>query len=134
MAVPQMIAEHLSWPRATVVTHFEYNKDNNSAVVKRTIEGGKEESIELKGPFIVSANKGLNKPRYASLPGIMKAKKKTINAHKLEDLGVNSDDFRVEYFETRLPEEKAPGQIFKGDAKELAAKITTVLKDEVKVI
>ena len=75
-SVSQMLAEYLKIPHATVVTKFEHQGDK--AIVEREIEGGSRELIQMYLPAVIGANKGLNMPRYASLPGIMKAKKKTI--------------------------------------------------------
>ncbi len=84
--VHSILAEMLDIPQACVVTEFELSEDHGSAVVSRRIEGG-DEKIQTRLPAIVSCEKGLNEPRYASLPGIMKAKKKEIRTKTLADLG-----------------------------------------------
>jgi electron transfer flavoprotein beta subunit len=81
-----ILAEMLDIPQVSVATTFELSDDASKATVGRRIEGG-DEKIEATLPAIVSCDKGLNDPRYASLPGIMKAKKKEIRTRSLADLG-----------------------------------------------
>jgi electron transfer flavoprotein beta subunit len=80
------MAELLDIPQVNVATTFEISDDGSTARIKRRIEGG-DEQVETKLPVIISCEKGLNEPRYASLPGIMKAKKKEIRTKTLSDLG-----------------------------------------------
>ncbi|MBN2071996.1 MAG: electron transfer flavoprotein subunit beta/FixA family protein [Candidatus Krumholzibacteriota bacterium] len=80
------LAEMLDIPQVNIAGSFELSEDASKAVVGRRIEGGTE-MIETSLPVIVSCDKGLNEPRYASLPGIMKAKKKEIRTRTLADLG-----------------------------------------------
>ena len=84
--VQAILAEALDIPQVNVATEFEIGGDGSSASLKRRIEGG-DEKVETSLPVIVSCEKGLNEPRYASLPGIMKAKKKEIRKKTLSDLG-----------------------------------------------
>jgi electron transfer flavoprotein beta subunit len=87
--IHSILAEMLDIPQVSVAVKFELSDDGSSAVVNRRIEGG-DERIETKLPAIISCEKGLNEPRYASLPGIMKAKKKEIRAKTLADLQFDS--------------------------------------------
>ncbi len=132
LAVPQMVAEFLGLPRATVVTKLQVEAGKIKA--HRAVEGGAEEVIELAMPAVIAAHKGLNTPRYASLPGIMKAKQKKIEVIEASALGVTADTAKVTYENFELPPEKAPGKIFKGDAAELAKQIVEHLRNEAKVI
>ena len=84
--IHSILAEMLDIPQVSVVTSFELADDQGSAVASRRIEGG-DEMIETSLPAIISCEKGLNEPRYASLPGIMKAKRKEIRTKTLADLG-----------------------------------------------
>lgn len=84
--VQAILADMLGIPQVNVVVDFEISDDGKRAVLKRRIEGG-DEKVETSLPVIVSCEKGLNEPRYASLPGIMKAKKKEIRRKTLADLG-----------------------------------------------
>ncbi|OQX84684.1 MAG: hypothetical protein B6D63_04010 [Candidatus Latescibacteria bacterium 4484_7] len=84
--VQTILAEMLDIPQVNVATEFELSDDGKKAVLSRRIEGG-DEKYETALPAIISCEKGLNEPRYASLPGIMKAKKKEIRKKTLADLG-----------------------------------------------
>jgi electron transfer flavoprotein beta subunit len=85
-ATGQMLAALLGWPQGTFASKIEIA--DGAAVVTREVDGGLE-TISLKLPAIITADLRLNEPRYASLPNIMKARKKTIDTVKPEDLGVD---------------------------------------------
>lgn len=86
--VQSILAEMLDIPQVNIASAFEISEDGTKAVLSRRIEGG-DEKVETSLPVIVSCDKGLNEPRYASLPGIMKAKKKEIRKKSLSDLGLS---------------------------------------------
>ena len=134
LAVPQMTAEFLGWPRATVVTKLEIAADGKSAKVSRAIEGGAEENVDLPLPAIIAAHKGINTPRYASLPGIMKAKQKKVDVLPIATLGTGAQDARVEYAGFELPKDKPAGKKFTGTPEEMAHQIVNALRNEAKVI
>lgn len=131
-SVSQMLAEFLEIPHATVISKFE--KSSDSAVVEREVEGGRKEVIELKGPSVVAANKGLNKPRYASLPNIMKAKKKPVKEIELSSLGVDADLAKLKFTNFELPAEKPPVKMIEGEADQQAKELVRLLREEAKVI
>jgi electron transfer flavoprotein beta subunit len=81
-----ILADMLDIPQVSVASAFGLSDDGATASVGRRIEGG-DEKWETSLPVIVSCDKGINEPRYASLPGIMKAKKKEIRKKSLADLG-----------------------------------------------
>ena len=85
-ATGQMIAALLDCPQATFASKVEIS--GKIAKVSREVDGGNE-NIEISLPAVISTDLRLNEPRYASLPNIMKAKKKTINEIKIEDLDVD---------------------------------------------
>ena len=85
-ATGQMLAALLGWPQGTFASKVEIADGN--ATVTREVDGGLE-TVELQLPAVVTADLRLNEPRYASLPNIMKARKKTIDVVKPEDLGVD---------------------------------------------
>jgi electron transfer flavoprotein beta subunit len=85
-ATGQMLAALLGWPQGTFASKVEIV--DGVATVTREVDGGLEK-IEIKLPAVVTADLRLNEPRYASLPNIMKARKKTIDIFKPEDLGVD---------------------------------------------
>jgi electron transfer flavoprotein beta subunit len=82
----QMLAAMLNWPQGTFASDLDISADK--AIVTREIDGGLE-TIELKMPAIITTDLRLNEPRYASLPNIMKAKKKPLEVMKPEDLGID---------------------------------------------
>ncbi len=83
----QMLAALLGWPQGTFASKVELGSD--SVNVTREVDGGLE-TLELKLPAVVTTDLRLNEPRYASLPNIMKAKKKTIDVIELASLGLDT--------------------------------------------
>jgi len=136
LQVPQILAQMLNLPSVAVAVGFELN--GTTVKSKREIEGGALEVYEMATPCLVAANKGLNTPRYASLPGIMKAKKKPLAQHSLADVGVTDADRRVKYSNFQLPPEKPAGKKFDAtDAAKQAAVVSEVvglLRTEAKII
>ncbi|MBL7664129.1 MAG: electron transfer flavoprotein subunit beta/FixA family protein [Bacteriovoracaceae bacterium] len=135
LQVPQLLAQMLNLPSVSVVVGFE---DGGKLKLKRETEGGSLEIYEVDKPAVVACNKGLNTPRYASLPGIMKAKKKPMTEFKLADVGVSDADRRVKYSNFQLPPEKPPGK--KMDAtdtakqKDVVKQVVQLLRNEAKAI
>jgi electron transfer flavoprotein beta subunit len=124
-AVPQMIAEFLSYSCATVVVDLKL--DGNTVIAEREIEGGKE-VVELELPAVIGAQKGLNEPRYASLKGIMAAKKKTI-----VEKSATGHNNRTEIIKISKPPDKQPGRIIGTDASAVT-ELVRLLREEAKVI
>jgi electron transfer flavoprotein beta subunit len=87
-AVGQMLAELLGWPQATFASKLELSGDQKSATVTREVDGGLE-TLSFPLPGIVTTDLRLNEPRYASLPGIMKARKKELKEIEVGSLGVD---------------------------------------------
>jgi len=87
-AAGQMLAELLGWPQGTFASKVELTDDGKSASVTREVDGGLE-TLSFPLPGIVTADLRLNEPRYASLPGIMKARKKELKEIPVADLGVD---------------------------------------------
>jgi electron transfer flavoprotein beta subunit len=131
-AVGQMLGEYLAIPHATVVSKLEF--DDSTLTAEREIEGGTREIAQLKTPAVIGANKGLNVPRYASLPGIMKAKKKTIKELTLEQVGVGSVAMKTKMRSFQLPAEKPPVKMLSGDSAAQAKELVKLLREEAKVI
>jgi len=129
--VGAILAELLGIPQVTVVTKFELT--DGAVKVIRPIEGA-QLLIGCPLPALVTAQKGLNEPRYASLPGIMKAKKKPVDVKDAAALGVSAQSkARVVRFVP--PPARAAGKIVCGDdpaAK--AAELARLLREEAKVI
>jgi len=120
----QMLAALLGWSQATFASKLELNGDGT---VTREIDGGLQ-TIKTKLPMVVTTDLRLNQPRYASLPNIMKAKKKPLDEKTPADLGVDVSS-RLEIIKTIEPEQRKAGQIL-GSVAELVDK----LKNEAGVI
>ncbi len=136
LQVPQILAQMLNLPSVAVVVGFEFN--GTTVKAKREVEGGALEVYEVATPCVIACNKGLNTPRYASLPGIMKAKKKPLAQHSLADVGVSDADRRVKYSGFRLPPEKPAGKKYDAtDAakqRDVVAQVVGLLRTEAKII
>ncbi|MCG2777259.1 MAG: electron transfer flavoprotein subunit beta/FixA family protein [Desulfobacterales bacterium] len=133
------IAELLDIPQLSVIDKVEVAEDGKSVKVNRPIEGSIL-VIESPLPALITAQKGLNEPRYASLPGIMKAKKKPFDAKTLSDLGLDAAEFgegarKVKVLEITPPPARKAGKIVEGETpQEKAAGLAKLLHDEAKVI
>ena len=121
----QMFAALMGWPQATVASKVVIA--DGKATVTREIDGGSE-TIEFKLPIVITTDLRLNEPRYATLPNIMKAKKKQLDVYKPADLGVDVTP-RLTTLKVVEPPKRGAG-ITVADVKELVAK----LKNEAKVI
>jgi electron transfer flavoprotein beta subunit len=134
--VSQMIAEKLSWPHVTVVSKFNLEQGSKQATVERDVDGGAKEIWSVELPAVFAASKGLNEPRYASLPGIMKAKSKPLAQLTVGDLGLTNDDVKakVNYSAFQVPSEERKMRIFKENPAQSVAEVVKLLREEAKVI
>jgi electron transfer flavoprotein beta subunit len=124
-AVGQMLSALLDWPQATFASKVEVN--GNAVRVTREVDGGLQ-TLELDLPAVVTADLRLNEPRYASLPNIMKAKKKTIDIKTVDDYGgLTRPHLKV----TKVAE---PAKRVAGVKVESAAELVSKLKTEAGVI
>ena len=121
----QMLAELLGWPQATFASKIELA--DGKATVTREVDGGLE-TLSFALPAVVTADLRLNEPRYASLPGIMKARKKEMKEIPVADLGVDVAP-RVKIVKLESPPKRAGGRKV-GSVQELVK----VLHEEAKVI
>jgi electron transfer flavoprotein beta subunit len=100
----------------------------------RTIDGGTL-VLETALPALISTQRGLNEPRYASLPGIMKAKKKPIDTRALSETGTDPGEPKIKAIGMRLPPQRKGGRIIEGEsAADKAAALVKALREEAKVI
>lgn len=127
------VAELLGIPYVTTVTKLEI--DGTNVKVVRDVEGD-EEVIETSLPLLVTAQQGLNEPRYPSLPGIMKAKKKPLEELELDDLDLEEEDVeaKTKTIEIFLPPKKEAGKILQGDIADQVKELVSLLHTEAKVI
>jgi len=129
--VGAMLAEALNLPQLTLVTKLDFA--GSSVKVIRPIEGA-QLLIETALPCVVTCQKGLNEPRYASLPGIMKAKKKPVDVKNAAAVGIATDAKAI-VAKTVPPPARPPGKIICGDEPaQKAAELGRLLREEAKVI
>jgi electron transfer flavoprotein beta subunit len=119
-AVGQMLSALLDWPQATFASKVEIAGDK--AQVTREVDGGLQ-TLELDLPAVITADLRLNEPRYASLPNIMKAKKKIIDIKPLADYGVDTTG-RLKVLKVTEPPKRTAG-VKVENAAELVAKLKT---------
>ena len=128
------VAEFMNWPSASVLVKAEFAADKKSVKVEREVEGGAKHIIELPLPCLLAVNKGINTPRYPSLPGIMQAKKKEIKTYNLGDLGLAGESATVKDSAYKLPPERSAGKKLSGDAATQVKELVRLLREEAKVI
>jgi len=128
----QLVSAYLDIPCVTVVLQAEYSTDKVKC--KREVEGGAYEMVESPLPAVIAAQKGMNEPRYASLPNIMKAKKKEVKVLKEADVGTSASDHKIKFKNFQLPPPKQAGKKVDGDAAAQAHQLVQLLHTEAKVI
>jgi electron transfer flavoprotein beta subunit len=134
-----MTAEFLGCPHATVVVGVEVGPDEKSLKVRRELEGGIIETVELSMPAALTIQFGINQPRYASLKGIMAAKKKEFKVWSAADLELQDDavgkaGVMYEVKEIFVPERKSKVEILSGTSEEAALTLVEKLRKEAKVL
>mmetsp|Transcript_4978 Transcript_4978/g.8848 ORF Transcript_4978/g.8848 Transcript_4978/m.8848 type:complete len:251 (-) Transcript_4978:1192-1944(-) len=122
----QMLAAILSWPQGTFASQVSFPAEEHVQVT-REVDGGLE-TVSLKLPAVITTDLRLNEPRYATLPNIMKAKKKKIEKVTPEELGVDCTD-QIEILEVREPETRKGGEVL-----ESVDQLVDKLKNEAGVI
>jgi len=137
-ATATIAAGHLGWPHAWLVMGVEVEEGSTLRLV-REMESGMNEILRVKLPAVIEVQAGINQPRYASLKGIMAAKKKPVVEPAPEELGLTADAIGaagslLEILSVGLPESGAAAQIFEGDVKVAAATLVAKLRQEARVI
>ena len=127
------VAEELNL--AHVATAVELTIDSDKVTVVKDVEGNSE-VIEASLPLLVTAQQGLNEPRYPSLPGIMKAKKKPIERLSIDDLELNLEESAAKtvILDQFLPPKKEAGKVLSGELSGQAQELVQLLHQEAKVI
>ncbi|MGB5880943.1 MAG: electron transfer flavoprotein subunit beta, partial [Thermoanaerobaculia bacterium] len=134
-----VLAGHLGWPHAWLVMGVEVEEGEKTAKVKREMESGMNEIFRLGLPAVLEIQAGINQPRYASLKGIMQAKKKEIRETGPDDLGLTAADVgaagsRLEILSVAFPETGKAAEIFEGDPAAAAAQLVEKLQKEARVL
>ncbi|MFC5587739.1 electron transfer flavoprotein subunit beta/FixA family protein [Sporosarcina soli] len=127
------VAELLGINYVTTITNLEI--DGNAVKIVRDVEGDSER-IETSLPLLVTAQQGLNEPRYPSLPGIMQAKKKPLEELELDDLDLDGEEVaaKTQTVEIYLPAAKKAGRVLEGELADQVAELVNLLKNEAKVV
>lgn len=127
------LAEELGIPHVSTITNLKL--EDGKIIVDKDVEGDVE-VIEVALPALVTAQQGLNEPRYPSLPGIMKAKKKPVERLTAADLQIDASAIgaKTEVLEQYLPAKKQAGKVLAGDIKEQASLLVDLLRNEAKVV
>jgi len=132
-AVAAQTAELLGWPCASWIMEEAVDAGGSSVRVARQVEGGLE-VFDLPLPAVVSAQKGLNEPRYPTLKGIMGAKKKEIKDVKAVDLGITVEPPALSVVTLEPLPARPPGRIIQGEAADAAKELVRALREDAKAI
>jgi len=126
------MAELLGLPHATIVMQVE--KQDGGIRVKRELEDGWFQHVEMPLPALLTIQSGISKLRYATLMGIKKAKSKELKRVSAADLGAAAGTPAITIDRVYLPERTKNTQLFEGSPKEAAVKLIEKLKFEARVI
>jgi electron transfer flavoprotein beta subunit len=129
-----MLAELLNATHATVAIAVEANPEAKTLEVSRELEGGVIEKVEVEMPSVLTIQYGANQPRYASLKGIMAAKKKPFAVWTAADIGVDQSEALFDVKELVVPEKKSRVEIFSGTPEEAVTHLVEKLRKEAKVL
>jgi electron transfer flavoprotein beta subunit len=129
-----MVAEFLGCSHATVVIGVDAHPETKTAEVSRELEGGVIEKVEVALPAVLTVQYGANQPRYASLKGIMAAKKKPFVVWSVEDVGLSQREPLFDVKEIVLPEKKSHVEILSGTPEEAVTHLVEKLRKEAKVL
>ncbi|MBI2345996.1 MAG: electron transfer flavoprotein subunit beta/FixA family protein [Deltaproteobacteria bacterium] len=131
--VLQGVAELLGRPIVSIVEKITVGDDGKTLTVQRPVAGGIKEVINLSLPALLGCEKGLNTPRYPSLPGIMKAKAKPMVELKGSEL-LSGEVRKVEPVKHMLPPERQAGKKITGEPAEVVEQLVKWLREEAKVV
>ncbi|HTO11078.1 MAG TPA: electron transfer flavoprotein subunit beta/FixA family protein [Candidatus Binatia bacterium] len=132
-AVAAQLAEVLGWPCASWIMEEAVDGDAKNVRVGRQVEGGLE-VFDIPLPAVLSAQKGLNEPRYPTLKGIMGAKKKEIKDVKAADLGLAGTTPALSITALEALPARPPGRIIPGEVKDAVKELVRSLREDAKAI
>jgi electron transfer flavoprotein beta subunit len=132
-AVGAQLAEILGWPSVAWIMEETVDAEAKSVRVGRQVEGGLE-VLDVPLPAVLSAQKGLNEPRYPTLKGIMGAKKKEIKDVKASELGLSDSTPRLTLTALEALPPRPPGRIIQGEVKDAVKELVRALREDAKVI
>lgn len=126
-------AAYLEWPHAAVVAGLEYSPGASKAVIRRELEGGTLQEVEIACPSVLTIQLGINKPRYASLRGIKQAAAKPIEEVSLDDIGLSPSDVGADCALSRVRRMYVPAKgraaMIDGTPTEQAARLVEIIKE-----
>lgn len=129
-----MVSEFANIPSLVNVRKIEWSGDGKALKAERDVEGGMVEVYDATLPLLIAPHQNLNEPRFASLPGIMKAKKKPLVEKKVQDL-IGNETALAQTHMYQMPPTKAPGKIFQGrPIEDMVKEVVQLLRSEAKVI
>ncbi len=134
-----VIAGHLDWPHAWLVMGVEVAEDGSSARVVREMESGVNEILRVSLPAVIEVQAGINHPRYASLRGIMQAKKKELRRIGPEDIGLDAGSVgaagsRLRVVSVAFPVSGEGAHMLEGDPEVAARELVEKLRQEARVL
>jgi electron transfer flavoprotein beta subunit len=132
-AIPGQVAELLGWPSLSWIMDETIDEGGHTVRAGRQVEGGLE-VFEAPLPCVLSAQKGLNEPRYPTLKGIMGAKKKEIRDLAAGALGVTLEPPQLSVVRLEALPPRPPGRIIGGDVREAAQELVRALREEAKAV
>lgn len=132
-----ILAGHLGWPHAWLVMGVEM--EDGAAKVTREMESGMNEVFRMSLPAVIEVQAGINHPRYASLKGIMKAKRKPIDTPSPNDLSLDASALgaagsRIEIVDVAFPDSGEGAEMIEGDAASAVATLVDKLQNEARVL
>ena len=138
-ATGTVVAGHLGWPHAWLVMGVEVEEGGGALKVTREMESGLNELLRVKLPAVIEVQAGINQPRYASLRGIMQAKRKEIANPGPAEIGLEPGDVgaaasRLEVLGVAFPEAGGSAKMLEGDPAEVGRELVELLRREAKVI
>lgn len=132
-AMPAQVAELLGWPCASWIMEETISDDGKSVRAGRQVEGALD-IFNIPLPCVLSAQKGLNEPRYPTLKGIMGAKKKEVKDVKAADLGLAADGAQLLVVALEALPPRPPGRVIPGEPAEAVKELVRSLREDAKAI
>jgi electron transfer flavoprotein beta subunit len=132
-ATGAQVAELLGWPCLSWIMEEAIAADGATVRAGRQVEGGLE-VFDVPLPCVLTAQKGMNEPRYPTLKGIMGAKKKEVRELTIADLGLSAPAAQLQTVALQALPPRPPGRILTGEAKDMARELVRALREDIKVI
>jgi len=127
------LGEFLGYPEIAIASKVSIDLNSRNVEIERMLEGGVKQVIALSLPCVITCQKGINDPRYPSLPGIMKAKHKEVKYIKIEDLGLNMES-RINVEKLEIPMVQRKLKFIDGDPEKQVKELVLLLRDDARVI